>query len=87
MKHSVPHDLSLDLARKATDAALQAYRARFPEYDPQVKWTSERTAEVTFRALGKTLTGTFEILDRRYVFVVDDKEVAHQREIAVAREL
>lgn len=30
---------------------------------------------------------TFEILDRRYVFVVDGKGVAHQREITVAREL
>jgi len=30
---------------------------------------------------------TFEILDRRYVFVVDKDGVAHQREIAVAREL
>lgn len=30
---------------------------------------------------------TFEILDRRYVFVVDEGAVAHQREITVAREL
>jgi len=30
---------------------------------------------------------TFEILDRRYVFVVDEKAVAHQREITVAREM
>ena len=30
---------------------------------------------------------TFEILDRRYVFVVDENAVAHQREITVAREL
>ena len=30
---------------------------------------------------------TFEILDRRYVFVVDKDAVAHQREITVAREL
>lgn len=30
---------------------------------------------------------TFETLDRRYVFVVDDKGVAHQREINIAREL
>ncbi len=30
---------------------------------------------------------TFEILDRRYVFVVDKSSVAHQREITVAREL
>ncbi len=30
---------------------------------------------------------TFEILDRRYVFVVDDKNIAHQREINIGREL
>jgi membrane fusion protein (multidrug efflux system) len=30
---------------------------------------------------------TFEILDRRYVFVVDQNAVAHQREISIAREL
>lgn len=30
---------------------------------------------------------SFEILDKRYVFVVDDKNVVHQREIAIAHEL
>lgn len=30
---------------------------------------------------------TFEILDKRYVYVVDDEGVAHQREITVAHEL
>ena len=30
---------------------------------------------------------TFEILDRQYVFVVDENKVVHQREIKVAREL
>ena len=42
MKHSVPHDLSLELARKAADAALQSYKARFAEYDPQVVWVHDR---------------------------------------------
>lgn len=30
---------------------------------------------------------SFEILDKRYVFVVDDKSIVHQREIAIAHEL
>ena len=64
MKHSVPHDLPFDLAKKAADSALQAYRARFPDYDPQVVWTGDKTAEVTFKALGSTLKGSFEILDK-----------------------
>lgn len=63
MKHSVPHDLPPDLARKAADAALQAYRARFPDYSPQVTWDGDRTAHVEFRAKGLSMRGVFEILD------------------------
>jgi hypothetical protein len=63
MKHSVPHDLPADLARKAADAALQSYRERFPDYEPQVTWESDRTAHVEFRAKGLTMRGVFEILD------------------------
>lgn len=61
MKHSVPHDLSLELAKKAADAALQAYKARFSEYDPQITWVNDRLAEVNFRAKGLTMKGSFEI--------------------------
>jgi hypothetical protein len=65
MKHTVTHDLPLDLARRAADAALQAYATRFGEYDPQVSWTSDTTAEVAFSAKGITLKGTFAILADR----------------------
>jgi hypothetical protein len=65
MKHTVTHDLPFDLAKKAADAALQAYATRFAEYDPRVTWTSERAAEVAFSAKGVTLKGTFEILSDR----------------------
>ena len=61
MKHMVPHDLSFDLAKKAADAALQSYRARFPDYDPQVTWSDERTANVALKAKGMSLKGVFEI--------------------------
>lgn len=63
MKHSVPHDLSLALAKKAADAALQSYKERFAEYDPQISWVNERLAEVNFRAKGLSMKGTFEIRD------------------------
>jgi hypothetical protein len=71
MKHSVPHDLPLDLAKKAADRALGEYRAKFPDFDPQVAWTGERTAEVTFKAMGSILKGTFEILDDKIEMDMD----------------
>jgi len=65
MKHSVRHDLPLDGAKKAAAAAIEAYRARFAEYNPTVSWLSEHIAEVSFRAKGVSLKGTFEILADR----------------------
>ena len=62
MKHKVPHDLPIDLARKAADAALQEYKQRFPDYDPRVTWSDDKTAEVALRAKGISLKGVFEIL-------------------------
>ncbi|HEY4223440.1 MAG TPA: polyhydroxyalkanoic acid system family protein [Myxococcota bacterium] len=61
MKHSVPHDLPFDLAKKAADAALQSYRTRFPDFDPQVSWSDDKTANVDLKAKGMSLKGVFEI--------------------------
>lgn len=63
MKHSVPHDLPPDLAKKAADAALESYRQRFADYDPQITWANDRSAHVEFRAKGMSMRGVFEILD------------------------
>src|SRR5688572_27996867 len=62
MKHMVPHDLPFDLAKKAADAALQEYRTKYPDFDPQVTWSDEKTAEVALKAKGMSLKGVFEIL-------------------------
>ena len=62
MKHTVPHDLPFDLAKKAADHALQNYKQRFPDYDPQVTWSDEKTANVALKAKGISLKGVFEIL-------------------------
>jgi membrane fusion protein, multidrug efflux system len=66
------------------------FRADFPNPEGLL-----RHGETGTLLIKQTLSGalvipqraTFEILDRRYVFVVDDKDVAHQREINVASEL
>ena len=48
MKHRIPHDLSLELCRRATRAALDAYKTSFPKFSPGGKWTSDDRAEVWF---------------------------------------
>ena len=48
MKHRIAHDLSLDLARRATRAALDAYKESFPKFSPGGRWTSDDSAEVWF---------------------------------------
>jgi hypothetical protein len=62
MKHSVPHDLSIPMARKAADAALAHYSERFPDFAPDVTWTTDTTAEVVFRAKGMSINGMFEVV-------------------------
>lgn len=65
MKHSVTHDLSFDLAKKAATKALETYQARFSDYSPTISWQGERRAEVSFAVKGMTLKGGFDILDDR----------------------
>lgn len=61
MKHSVPHDLSLETAKKAATAALEAYSARFAEYNPTISWINDYLAEVEFKIKGVGLKGSFAI--------------------------
>ena len=65
MKHSVPHSLPLDAAKKVAQHAMEAYQARFAEYNPTITWVSNTLAEVSFKAKGVSLKGTFEILADR----------------------
>lgn len=67
-----------------------AFRATFP--NPQGLLRHGETGKILMTApMPKALVipqkATFDILDRKYVFVVDDKKVAHQRPITVAAEL
>jgi len=66
------------------------FRADFPNPDGLLRHGQTGTLLINQRLSGALVIpqlATFEVLDRRYVFVVDEKDVAHQREINVAREL
>ncbi len=61
MKHAVTHDLSPDLARKATDRAFQAYKDQYGKYKPEAKWVTPERCEVKFTVKGMTLEGALEL--------------------------
>ncbi len=66
------------------------FRADFPNPEGLLRHGQTGTLLIKQKLSGALVIpqqATFEILDRRYVFVVDDNGVAHQREITIAREL
>ncbi len=63
MKHSVPHDLGRDDARKVTNAAWSTYSQRFAKYSPSMNWVSDDRADIGFVAKGISLNGSIEVLD------------------------
>ncbi|WP_422928474.1 efflux RND transporter periplasmic adaptor subunit [Singulisphaera sp. PoT] len=67
-----------------------AFRADFPNPDRVLRHGQTGTVLIHHKipdAVVVPQRATFEILDKRYVYVVDKDEVAHQREITVSNEL
>ena len=62
MKHSVPHDLGQEKAKKAAEAALAQYSQKFAKYSPKTQWVSDNKASISFTVKGMTLSGTMEVL-------------------------
>lgn len=82
MKHTIPHDLSPELAKTATERAFEAYKAKLPEYDPRVVWTSANEAKVSFKVKGVGLDGGVRLrpneieleLDVPFIFKIFQKK-------------
>ena len=64
MKHSVPHDLGQERAKKVAESALSAYSEKYANYQPQVTWKGPNRAEIAFRVKGMSLSGSLEVFDR-----------------------
>ncbi len=61
LKHEIHHGLSLELARKAIDKAMEAYSVRFADYNPDFQWISETKGNLGFKAKGVKVAGEIEI--------------------------
>lgn len=64
MKHTIETGLDKALSRKAIERAMDAYRARFVDYEPRFQWTGDDRGEFSFRAMGVTLHGQIVVRDR-----------------------
>jgi Putative polyhydroxyalkanoic acid system protein (PHA_gran_rgn) len=64
MKHSVPHDLGQERAKKVTESALGTYAEKFAKYSPKTSWTGPNKAQISFSVKGMTLSGSVEIKDK-----------------------
>lgn len=61
MKHQVPHDLPLPVAKKAVEKAFESYSERFAEYHPTLAWVDDQHAKAGFSVKGISLKGAFGI--------------------------
>src|SRR5262245_56120567 len=71
MKHVIPHDLDMTTAKKVTDRAFAEYRSRFPDYEPELHWVSDRRADVRFNAKGIRLNGNMSIEEKSIALELD----------------
>ena len=62
MKHSVPHDLGQERAKKVAESALSAYSQKYANYHPQVTWKGPNKADISFKVKGMALSGSLEVL-------------------------
>jgi hypothetical protein len=67
MKHKIHHGLEKDLARQATQKAIETYQARFEQYHPQAQWETDDKCNVSFSAKGIKLEGALEIENENVV--------------------
>src|SRR6266478_2884589 len=64
MKHTVPHDLGQERAKKATESALTTYAEKFAKYNPKTSWTSPNHATISFSVKGMSLSGSVDVKDK-----------------------
>jgi len=65
MKKTIPTALNRERSKVVIGKAMEAYSARFAEYNPRFAWVSDDRAEFGFNAKGFTLTGTMVIYDQK----------------------
>jgi hypothetical protein len=65
VKHTIHTGLDLARSKVAIGKAMDAYKARFAEYNPRFEWTGEAKGEFGFKAKGVSLGGTMVVHDHK----------------------
>lgn len=65
MKHTIDTGLDRTLSKKAIDKAMDAYKARFADYDPRFDWIADDRGEFSFSAKGIKLQGTIVVREEK----------------------
>jgi hypothetical protein len=71
MQQTIPHDLDEATAKRVIERAFAEYAARFPDHHPYLRWVGDLRAEIGFKALGATLSGTMELEPKRITVDLD----------------
>src|SRR3954471_19837137 len=71
MKHSVPHDLGQERAKKVAESALATYSQKYANYNPKVTWKNPNQADIAFKVKGMELSGSLEVLERSIDLDID----------------
>jgi hypothetical protein len=64
MKHTVPHDLGREKAKRVAEAAIRSYSDRFASYHPTCEWQNEYCANIGFKVKGISLKGSLDVGDK-----------------------
>jgi hypothetical protein len=71
MKHTVPHDLGQERAKKVTESALSTYAEKFAKYSPKTSWASPSRANISFSVKGMSLSGAVEVKEKSIELELD----------------
>ena len=71
VKHEIPHDLEMDMAKAVARKAVESYQERFASYGLTSNWTSDTKVDLTFNVKGKKLAGGLTVFGDRLVFELD----------------
>ena len=64
MKHTIETGLDQAMSKKTIVKAMEAYKARFSEYNPRFDWKTDDMGEFGFTARGISLDGTIRVRDK-----------------------
>lgn len=65
MKHTIDTGLNVPDSKRAIDKAMDAYKARFAEYNPRFGWVSDTAGEFGFSAKGVALGGKIVVREAK----------------------